>query len=342
MQRPGAATVALLISRIVLPKAPWLARVGVDVDWPMHGIPKVLHLDNAAEFKSRALRNGCSQYGIELMYRPVGRPHFGGHIERMNRTLMERLRGLPGATGNSTVGRPERRSAERAALTLEEFERWLCMEVAQRYHNRPHRGLMGASPASAWSTLVQTSPPRLLPDDAEQALRFLIQFMPMEARTVQNNGLTLFYIRYWHPIFATWREQRKQVTVRYHPEDLSRIFATVDGRRYVEARYADLRHPSISLWEQRAACRILRGEGTREPSERLIFAAIDKQRQIIAQAVHETRKVRRATAGMPNSRAASKPGPWASPAPQPALPGDEIDYSKKPTPFPVEFWEPRR
>ena len=142
MQRPGAATVALLISRIVLPKAPWLARVGVDVDWPMHGIPKVLHLDNAAEFKSRALRNGCSQYGIELMYRPVGRPHFGGHIERMNRTLMERLRGLPGATGNSTVGRPERRSAERAALTLEEFERWLCLEVAQRYHNRPHRGLM--------------------------------------------------------------------------------------------------------------------------------------------------------------------------------------------------------
>ena len=118
MQRPGAATVALLISRIVLAKSPWLARVGVDVDWPMHGVPKVLHLDNAAEFKSRALRNGCSQYGIELMYRPVGRPHFGGHVECMNRTLMDRLRGLPGSTGNSTVGRPERRSAERAALTL--------------------------------------------------------------------------------------------------------------------------------------------------------------------------------------------------------------------------------
>ncbi len=55
----------------------------------MRGIPRTLHLDNAAEFKSRALRSGCREYGIELMYRPVGKPHFGGHIERLNKTLME-------------------------------------------------------------------------------------------------------------------------------------------------------------------------------------------------------------------------------------------------------------
>ncbi|MDB5787329.1 MAG: transposase [Caballeronia mineralivorans] len=42
------------------------------------------------------------------MYRPVGRPHFGGHIERLNRTLMERIRGLPGATESSPKGRKAR------------------------------------------------------------------------------------------------------------------------------------------------------------------------------------------------------------------------------------------
>jgi len=87
------------MNRVALPKAAWLAAIGADAQWPMQGIPQVLHLDNAAEFKSRALRSGCAQYGIELMYRPVGRPHFGGHIERLNRTLMQRLKGLPGATG---------------------------------------------------------------------------------------------------------------------------------------------------------------------------------------------------------------------------------------------------
>jgi putative transposase len=108
MERPNAATVALLLTRVVLPKTQWLKSIGVDLDWPMHGIPHCLHLDNAAEFKSKALRTGCSQYGIELTYRPVGKPHFGGHVERMNRTLMDRLRGVPGATGNSVKGRKAR------------------------------------------------------------------------------------------------------------------------------------------------------------------------------------------------------------------------------------------
>lgn len=108
MERPNAAIVALLLTRVVLPKTAWLQSLGIEADWPMNGMPKSLHLDNAAEFKSRALRTGCAQYGIELTYRPVGRPHFGGHVERLNRTLMERLRGLPGATGNSPKGRKER------------------------------------------------------------------------------------------------------------------------------------------------------------------------------------------------------------------------------------------
>ena len=83
MERPNAAAVALLLTRVALPKAPWLASLVLpDVDWPMSGLQRTLRLDNAAEFKSRALRSGCREYGIELTYRPVGRPQFGGHVER--------------------------------------------------------------------------------------------------------------------------------------------------------------------------------------------------------------------------------------------------------------------
>jgi hypothetical protein len=97
--------VGLLLTRAALCKVPWLAKIEVDADWPMRGIPRVLHLDNAPEFKSRSLRSGCREYGIDLLYRPVGRAHFGGHIDRLNRTLMERVRGLPGATASSPKGR---------------------------------------------------------------------------------------------------------------------------------------------------------------------------------------------------------------------------------------------
>ena len=76
MERPNAATVALLLSRIALPKAAWLAAIGAEAQWPMQGIPQVLHLDNAAEFKSRALHHS------QLQDRSPGRgPRF--HARRL-------------------------------------------------------------------------------------------------------------------------------------------------------------------------------------------------------------------------------------------------------------------
>ena len=164
-------------------------------------------------------------------------------VERLNRTLMERLRGLPGTTGSSAKGRKERKSEKGAALTLAEYERWMVLEIAQRYHQSPHRGLQDATPAGVWKSLSDMTPPRQLLPDQAQALRFVVQFLPMEPRTIQREGLTFFHIRYWHPVFAAWRETRKKVIVRYHPEDLSRVFVSADYKTYVEARCADIRRP---------------------------------------------------------------------------------------------------
>jgi putative transposase len=333
MDRPSAATVALLLTRVALPKEAWLANLRVQAVWPMHGIPKVLHLDNAAAFKSKALRAGCSQYGIELMYRPVGRPHFGGHIERLNRTLMERLRGLPGATGSSPKGRKARDSEKQAVMTLRELEAWQALEVAQRYHHSAHRGLMGATPASAWEALTDASTPRRLPGTPDEATRFLIQFLPMARRTIQDDGLTLFYIRYWHPIFVVWRTDRRSVTVRYHPEDLSRVFVSAGKKEFIEVRYADLRRGPISLWEQRAAVRLLRAEGRRDISELHVFKAIEEQRKLVARARSETLRQRRKTTRRPADVADFPPSPAM---PQPQVP--EIDYSKPAPAYDVEQW----
>ncbi len=333
MERPNAATVALLLTRVVLPKGAWLKAIGSDVSWPMYGIPRSLHLDNAAEFKSRALRAGCSEYGITLTYRPVGRPHFGGHIERMNRTLMDRLRGVPGATGNSVKGRKERKPEKYAALTLAEFERWLVLEVAQRYHHSEHRGLMGATPHSVWQALTQSALVQVLPNDLDNQLRFLVQFLPRVIRTIQSDGLTLFYIQYWHPIFAAWRVTRKKVVVRYHPEDLSRVFVSVNGKDFVEARYADLRRPRISLWEQREVRRILRAQGQPAVSESLIFRTLEQQRDLVAKAVRNTRVAKHR-----RERTASVlPLPEWTPSAREALP-EPIDYSKPVIPYHAEIW----
>lgn len=343
MERPSAGTVALLMSRVIQPKNQWLEHVGVAVDWPMAGIPQTLHMDNAAEFHSRALRLGCAQYGIELQYRPVARPNYGGHIERMNRTLMQRLKGVPGATGNTTKDRKARKPERFACLTLTELERWMALEVGQRYHHSEHRGLQGATPFAAWTTLCAKRPPRQLPPGPEEAWRLLINFMPLANRSIQADGLTIFYIRYWHPVFVVWREQRRRVRVRYHPEDLSRIFVTADGRNYVEARYADLRQPSISLWEQRAAVRAMKAHNVPQVSEALIFQAIGLQRRVIERARRDTRRVR---SGMPPKRLdgslamsqAKSSGLPQMVSPSAAPASANVNYDVPAEPFNVEIW----
>lgn len=346
MERPSAATVALLVSRIVQPKQAWLEHLGLTLEWPVFGIPKSLHLDNAAEFRSRALRTGCAQYGIELDYRPVGRPHYGGHIERLNRTLMQRLKGLPGATGNSVKDRKGRKPEESARLTLQEYERWLALEIGQRYHHSEHRGLFGGTPLGAWQHASDAKLPRVLPPGPEAAMEMLINFMPLANRSIQADGLTIFYIRYWHPVFIVWHEQGRGVRVRYHPEDISRLFVSADGRNYVEARYADLRRPAISLWEQRAAVRALRANHDQRVSEGLIFQAISQQREIVREANRQAVKARNGPTTEPIQAAPSDRPSQLHGAGQTgdhgqsqrAEPAAGLDYDKPVEPYPGEIW----
>ncbi|OPD75101.1 hypothetical protein AO915_32605, partial [Pseudomonas aeruginosa] len=79
---PSAVSVGLCLVHVACDKRPWLEGLNVEMDWQMSGKPLLLYLDNAAEFKSEALRRGCEQHGIRLDYRPLGQPHYGGIVER--------------------------------------------------------------------------------------------------------------------------------------------------------------------------------------------------------------------------------------------------------------------
>lgn len=56
LEAPSATSVGLCLGHMVCDKRPWLEELGVKVDWPMAGTPEQLYVDNAAEFKSEALR----------------------------------------------------------------------------------------------------------------------------------------------------------------------------------------------------------------------------------------------------------------------------------------------
>lgn len=145
---PSALSVALCLTHAVLPKSP-ATEFGVPLEWPMHGLPKEIVVDNGKDFQSEAFRRGCEQYGILLSYRPVGSPHFGGTIERLIGSMVGQCHLLPGTTKNSVKSKGDYDPQKKAALTLSEVRRWFVEQLLGRYHVREHRALR-IPPLRAW------------------------------------------------------------------------------------------------------------------------------------------------------------------------------------------------
>lgn len=149
LEPPSALSVALAIQHLVQPKFDWLEGLGIDADWPAEGLPETIHVDNAKEFRSKAMKRGAEEHGISLQYRPIGAPHYGGHIERLIGTMMGAVHLLPGSTFSSIKDRGDYDSVAKSAMTLDELERWLALEIT-RYHAERHHSL-GIPPVAAWN-----------------------------------------------------------------------------------------------------------------------------------------------------------------------------------------------
>jgi putative transposase len=142
---PGALAVGLCLAHAILPKDTWLARHEINTPWPVWGIMDAVHADNAKEFRGSMLHKACEEYRIDLHWRPVARPHFGGHIERLLGTLNHEIHTLPGSTFSNPVARGTYDSEQHAAMTLSEFERWLSILIVEIYHQRLHSSTVFAS-----------------------------------------------------------------------------------------------------------------------------------------------------------------------------------------------------
>jgi putative transposase len=153
LDAPSSTSVALALSHAVLPKRIFLEEDALSGSWPTTGLPETIHLDNAKEFHSHALKRGCREHGISLTFRPPQTPHFGGHIERLIGTMMGELHLLPGTTFSSTKERGEYKSARLASLTMRELDRWLTLQIVEVYNQRVHRAI-GVPPITAWGVVL--------------------------------------------------------------------------------------------------------------------------------------------------------------------------------------------
>ena len=335
LEPPSATSVALCIAQAALPKEAWLAQRGIDAVWPVSGIMRTLHLDNAKEFRSEALRRGCEQYGISIDYRPVRTPHYGGHIERLIGTLMGKVHLLPGTTFSDIASKGDLDPEKTAAMTLDEVECWLGHAIAGVYHRDMHRGIW-TTPLAAWERGVAAQGP--LPAVADPR-RFLVDFLPIERRRVRREGVVLNQIWYWSDVLRTWIGNPERMIVRYDPRDLSRTYLLGLDGVYYDLAYRDVRRAPISQWEQRRASKRLREEGYAHVDEGAIFRTVDAMRAITDAATGATKGARRQRER--RRRAGIGPVPHGNspiPASEPLAPASGDERTPPSDLFPVEEW----
>ena len=332
LRAPSTTSTAMAIDRAVLRKEAYLAGQQIDAIWPTYGLPRVLHLDNAKEFRARALVRGCEQHGIQIVHRPPRTPRFGGHIERLIGTLMGEVHLLPGTTFSSIMERGEYDSTGQAAMTMDELEKWLAWQIAGLYHLRRHAGI-GRTPLDAWNEGVQRmSKPLREPSDPK---RFHLDFLPFEKRAVGRGGLQLFNILYWHGALSRYIHDGTKRVVKYDPRDLSRVYLLEAGGSYLEVPYRDLSHTAVSLREVQNCARRLRGAGQSVTGEEMLFQAIQNQRGLVEAAKNKTLKARRQVQEL--TEKANKTSEVPSQKPVATTPAVEEPVD----PFPFEIWHER-
>lgn len=341
---PGALATGLCIAHAILAKDKWLAKHNVVSEWPCWGLPKTIHLDNAKEFRGNMLQRACKEYGINLEWRPVARPHFGGHIERLVGTLMKEIHTLDGTTFSNTRERGDYDSEKSAAMTLSDLESWLATYIVDVYHQREHKSI-GMAPIEKFREGIFGSddkPGTGLPEKIADEDRVRLDFMPFEERTIQNYGVVIDEIHYYHDVLRRWIGEtdtgnpkvRRKFMFRRDPRDISTVwFYDPEVMEYYPIPYRDTSHPPISLWEMREMQRQVK-ESRKEVDERAIFEAYERMREVEVEAQGKTKAARRSEQRRKSGLGASKPAgkkaaPVEAPPTIPMLPDlkpfDELD-----------------
>ncbi len=323
-ESPSALSAGQCIANAILNKQTLLDRLGLgQLVWPCYGVMRSIHLDNAMEFQGESLGLACAEYRIELNFRALGKPNYGGHVERLARTLGEALHALPGTTKSNSATRGDYASEDDAVLTIEEFEP-LIVDLVVTYNATLHRGI-DISPLDRWTDAVMNGVNGGVPAypiKRTDERRVALDFLPIERRTIQRSGVEIDHISYRDGVLAKHIGEKHPKTDRAimydfkrDPRDIRVIyFRDPDTNDYVPIHAALNGLPACSIWEWREAGE--EAKKRREPrakaSVEAILDGLERRNAYVAEAFLKTKKARRHSARQLQNRRTALTSPLPS------------------------------
>lgn len=315
---PSTMSAGLCIANAILTKDKLLQRFDIKAPWPCWGKMTKIHSDNAGEFRGKTLRRACKEYDIDLEWRPVKKPHYGAHIERLLGTILKKVHSIPGTTFSNVVERGKYDSEGNAIMTVSEFEHWLLLYITGIYHQKIHNSL-NRPPIKQYELGILGSdeiPGRGFPRKITDEDRLLLDLMPYEERTIQEYGIVIEYVHYFADVLRRWVNARdpqepskkRKFIFKRHPNDISTVyFFDPDIKQYFRIPYRDTSQPPMSVWEFRRALERLKQQGSEEIDEAMVFDSYAQMRALEERAARETKRVRRERQRRNNNQHIVKP-----------------------------------
>ena len=170
------------------------------------GVPRRVFFDQGKQYKNKWMKRACAILGIKLLFAKPYSPESTGKIERFNRTVESFL--------------------DEAALnckTLDDYNRYFKVWLAECYHNRIHGGLNETTPEIEYKT--SKIPLRFVPPETVASA-----FMHVETRKVDKSGCISFCSKKYE---VSALLAGHTVDVAYDPNDIRTLTVEHDGKSWL-------------------------------------------------------------------------------------------------------------
>lgn len=186
-------------------------------------VPAALHIDNGSGFKGKMMNDPSVGYyrrfGLDVIFALPGNAKAKGQIERwfgtMERSFGKQWDTYCGKDMSPSVLRGIVQGVKRGAYKLPSLQQYMerLREWIDEYHNKPHRGLGGRTPAQAWAELERTP----------LHYRAAAIVLPRKLRTVTRELITLDGRTYRHPDLIQFDGKKMIVEYSIHSDATVRV-----------------------------------------------------------------------------------------------------------------------
>ncbi|QDQ82298.1 Mu transposase C-terminal domain-containing protein [Paraburkholderia megapolitana] len=220
----------------------------LSLEWPCHGWPERLLMDNGREFHALAVVDALTNLGVTCEYAASRDPNDKPFVERFLRTFnYSFIHKLPGTTLAKVHQRVGFKSEDEACITFEQLNQMVHVWITSVYHHRPHKGLAGRAPIDVWKEDATAFPP-VLKCNAED---LSIEFGEFGECALQRYGINLNTFRYVSPELLALRgmlpaRQRVQVKAPYENAGLIWVWDPIESK-YIRANNVDEQFNNLTI-----------------------------------------------------------------------------------------------